>query len=586
MEKLVFLPPPRRVVSEVGTLTLKNGFGIACKGRPAAMFPIAESVVRDAGSLQPLILSGPSGKDDACQLVFRLANSGETKPQGYRLKIARDHVFIESSDLAGLFYGAMTLRQILRQCGKNLPCGLIEDEPVFPTRGVMLDISRDKVPTMETLCRVVDLLAELKINHLELYTEHTFAYRNHKEVWENASPMTADEVRALGDYCAERFIELVPNQNSFGHLHRWLKHPRYRELAECPDGYVTPWGEKRNLPFSLNPLDPRSLALIDELYEELFPNFRSEFFNVGCDETFDLGQGKSKAECERIGKGRVYLDFLLKIYERVKRNDKSMLFWGDIVLNHPELIAELPKDVTALVWGYEADHPFDEQCAKFAKAKIPFYVCPGTSTWNSIAGRTDNALKNLQAAADAGLKHGAIGYLITDWGDNGHWQPLPVSFLAYAAGASFAWSGKTTKLEDALNRHVFLDDAQVMGTFAHDLGNAYLHAGHTLFNASALFRLLQQDNIDALKEKITVAEAESFIRSTLERLSGAKINAVMTREFTLAAKMLLAGLARINGQSMDPAILEEFQALWLIRNRPGGLSDSIKPLQRRLEKSL
>ena len=92
----------------------------------------------------------------------------------------------------------------------------IDDKPDFANRGVMLDISRDKVPTMETLYKQIDILAECKINQIQLYTEHTFAYDNHKVVWQNASPMTPEQILDLDQYCRDRHIELVPNQNSFG----------------------------------------------------------------------------------------------------------------------------------------------------------------------------------------------------------------------------------------------------------------------------------------------------------------------------------------------------------------------------------
>ncbi|GAH23368.1 unnamed protein product, partial [marine sediment metagenome] len=106
----------------------------------------------------------------------------------------------------------------------TIPCLEIKDFPDFPHRGVMLDISRNKVPKMETLYALIDLLSKLKINQFQLYTEHTFAYQGHEQVWKDASPLTGEEVLALDDFCRKRFIELVPNQNSFGHLHRWLKH--------------------------------------------------------------------------------------------------------------------------------------------------------------------------------------------------------------------------------------------------------------------------------------------------------------------------------------------------------------------------
>ena len=140
------------------------------------------------------------------------------RPQGYRLHVGPERAVIEAKDAAGAFYGRATLAQLVRlhAATGTLHVVTIEDDPDFPERGVMLDVSRDKVPTMETLYRLVDELASWKINRLQLYMEHTFAYRAHPAVWANASPFTGDEIEALDRYCRDRFIELVPNQNSFG----------------------------------------------------------------------------------------------------------------------------------------------------------------------------------------------------------------------------------------------------------------------------------------------------------------------------------------------------------------------------------
>ena len=143
----------------------------------------------------------------------------------------------------------------------------------------------------------------------------------------------------------------------------------------------------------------------------------------------------------------------------------------------------------ALNWGYEADHPFDREAALFAKAKIPFYVCPGTSTWQTLIGRHDNALANLRAAAQAGRKHGAMGYLITDWGDGGHPQPLAVSYLPCLAGASLSWCAKTfdeTKLIPVLSRDVFKDPTGNAAKAALALGLAHRKLKFTVPNETPL----------------------------------------------------------------------------------------------------
>lgn len=502
--------------------------------------------------------------------------------QGYRLQIGPTGPKIEATDAAGEFYARMTLRQIARQCPDGLPACQIEDWPDFASRGVMLDISRNKVPTMATLFALVDELAEWKINELQLYTEHTFAYRNHRTVWEPASPMTAEEIRQLDAHCRARFIELVPNQNSFGHFERWLKHPRYRHLTA---------GEQRTC---LDPSNPQSLALLEELYAELLPNFESRKFNVGCDETYGI-------------EGRIYLEFLLKIHQLVKRHGRTMCFWSDIARKHPELLSELPRDVVALEWGYEANHEFDKHCGLFAGAGIPLYVCPGTSSWNSIAGRTDNCLANLYNAAVNGLKHGARGFLNTDWGDNGHLQYQPVSYLGFAAGAALSWNcssfchsepreespGETTEvlrfaqddkewLIAALDAHVFGDSAGIMGRLAYDLGNAY-QLIPSQRGESVLFQLLlgrQREPVPAEQ----LRAAADHIEAALAPLGKARMRrtdaALIQTEFANAGRLLLA--ACDPGKADFPAILKEHRRLWLARNRPGGLEDSCRVLAERL----
>jgi hypothetical protein len=340
------------------------------------------------------------------------------------------------------------------------------------------------------------------------------------------------------------------------------------------------------------------------MYDELLPHFTSRMFNVGCDETWDLGQGRSKSECEAKGTGRVYLNFLKQITNEVRARSRRMQFWGDIILQHPELVPELPRDVIALEWGYEANQPFDEHCAKFAAAGLDFYVCPGTSSWNSIAGRTDNALANLASAAKNGIKHGAIGYLNTDWGDNGHWQPLPVSYLGFLAGAAYSWSSTANRdidIAQAVSLFAFDDLTGNLGKVAYDLGNVYRVIRVIPDNASALFGILQSplDKIKSYQESVTLEVIQNTLQAidaALAPLASARSTSpdadLLSREFRFAAHTLRHACFRTlfafgsdekspNELSTDAdEIMREHEDVWLARNRPGGLVDSMERFQR------
>src|SRR5690348_12361885 len=210
------------------------------------------------------ISASVTGPAEAMGIVLRLVDDPAIPEQGYKLGITPERITLEAQNPAGIFYGVDTLIQLIKQAGQTLPGLEISDWPDFPVRGYMLDISRDKVPTLATLRSLIDKLASWKINQVQLYTEHTFAYLNHPEVWKEASPLTGQDILELDGYCKERFIELVPNQNSFGHMHRWLIHPRYAELAEVTEGFMTPWGYRKG-PFSLDPTNPASLELVKGL---------------------------------------------------------------------------------------------------------------------------------------------------------------------------------------------------------------------------------------------------------------------------------------------------------------------------------
>ena len=434
----------------------------------------------------------------------------------------------------------------------------------------MLDISRDRVPTMRTLRLVVDLLARYRYNQLQLYTEHTFAYTKHPSVWEEADPLTAEEVRKLDAYCQMQGIELVANQNTFGHMERWLTLPAYNKLAKFPKGgAMTPWGTIKKEPTTLDPKNPASLELVTGLLDELLPNFTSGLVNIGCDETFEIADPEE------------YLDFVLKVADFVRQKGKRPMFWGDIVLRHPELIGRLPKDMIALDWGYEGNHPFEKECAAFAASGLDFYVCPGTSSWRSLAGRVENMRENLEAAALAGLKYKAKGYLVTDWGDGGHWQPLAASLPGLILGGAFACDGRKAAKIDLEKELNSVMGVPLGGTLLR-LGVLYLRGGALKANCSELFNILANDRGYSRHPGLT-----QFVLDDISAYAvGCRIQAEKwadtndwAKEIVYMANLIDCACHRTDEARLR-ALRDEHGRIWRLRSREGGRVDSLAKLPR------
>ena len=549
---------------------------------------------------------GPSLREGPKSAWFRILLNLTLPKDAYVLRIQKTGIIIEAPNAQGAKYALNTLLKIFKQCRWWLPCGVIKDWPDIPIRGFLLDISRGKVLEHDAEIKLLQIMTKLQINHFQLYTEHTFAFRNHKTVWRNSSPFTVEGLNDLQLWCESRGIELSANFNSFGHFERWLKHPEYKHLAECPEGFEHPIKGKVPHGTTLRP-NAASLKFLDRLWAEYLPLFKSKRFNLGGDEPWELGLGWSKSLVKKYGKHRVYLDFLKKLHQLAQKHGKEMLFWGDILLESPELVKEVPKDATALLWGYEADHPFAEQCAKLAKAKRRFWVCPGTSAWNTFTGRTDNMLANIESAAKHGLRNGAEGLLLTSWGDGGNHQPWPLMYpgLVYAAG--MAWNAKGTKRADlarAVNQVVFEGKGMALAKALIAAGRIEAPLNEGLRNATRLHRwffartkeIRQEVPKFSPKTLATVAaKLRKLARRVAKKTREPWENYYCRHELLLGldmatwaarrAQLIHQGKSTRGLKAELKKLIKRFEQLWLLHARPGGLPEAVARM-RAVEKEL
>jgi hypothetical protein len=437
---LIFIPQPKHVTPGVGVLHLPR----------QATIGIADASLYDAACRARAVL----GSGDICT-VAGLADTlvmlftPTLPPEGYHLAVTPDGIVLEARDAAGAFYGVQTLAQVAKQSPPGtLACVTVDDWPDFPDRGVYYDVCRGRVATIERLKEQADLLAHYKINQLQLYMEHTFRFRKHPEIGKNASPLTAQDILELDAYCHHRHIELVPSLAAFGHLATVLNHPRYRHLAEdwaegryedpeAKSWWATGW--------SLTPAREETYTFLQELFDELLPCFSSQRFNVCCDENYDLGWGQSYKLAQKLGKGRLYLNHILRLRELAAVHGKRIMFWGDIIRHYPELIPDIPSDVTVLDWGYDGSMDFD-RVKDFTDTGLPSYGCPSVCGYVTLFPRVFESADNIAGWARACKTHGARGILNTDWGDGGHYNFMECAWPGYLFGAEQSWNADADRV--------------------------------------------------------------------------------------------------------------------------------------------
>lgn len=373
-------------------------------------------------------------------IIIKRINDNTKAPSYYKLDIDEHLIEVTGNSGAALFYGIQTLRQLIRSCRSLIPCLEIEDYPDFKNRGLYHDITRGKVPSLDTLKELVDRLSFYKMNQLQLYIEHSFAFKKQSEIWTDSDPITAEEILILDEYCRKKNVELVPSMSSFGHLYHLLISKAYSHLNEFESIPEKPfmWTDRMQH-YTIDVSNPLSQKLIKEMVDEYLPLFTSDKFNICCDETFDLGQGRNKKLADEVGKGKLYQYFAKIIIEHVKSYGKKVMIWGDIILNHPEIIEELPDDIILLNWDYSPDA--DEAGFRvIEEAGLTQYACPGVLGWNGLISNMDVADKNISIMVSHAKKYNADGILVTDWGDFGHINLLSASIPGAILSAGLSWN--------------------------------------------------------------------------------------------------------------------------------------------------
>ena len=587
------LPSPRQVERLPGSLRLDSGgrlvLGTGSRAERKAAGVLAHRLGQRAAVDLAVAVSpaAPSGNV--------VLSETESDPESFELRVdaagARLH-----GDPAGLRYGAETLAQLTGPNGV-IPAVRIEDAPALRRRGFLLDVSRGKVPRPESIRWLIGVLARLRYNGLFLYTEHTFQFERHPEIGAGSGGYSAAEIRELDRVAGEHGVELVPCLQTFGHFRRILKKAPYRHLAES------------DRLWSISPEAPGTYPLLRDLLEEYLPNFASRWAHINCDEPVDLGKGLSSGRAAREGPAAVFAGHVNRVAEIVRELGKRPMIWADVIADHPEALELLDPSITLADWWYEPDHDFD-RVRRFREAGRDFLTVAGTSSWTSLFPRFDTSLPNIRGHAHAAKRFGASGFILTDWGDGGHYNLFGGSLFPLAAGAEAAWGDKDrreSELAAAFSEHIAADPSGFCGEFATRLGRLH-DTGFPHFNHSPLktvffetrlrrsARVPAPDALEATLDGLRRLAAETDARGLPAGLSGAEWRFALDASLLAAERGLATLRFRRSGRKGAPdnrqlteelaaladrqlELARRFRELWRRANRPEGMETARKRFQ-------
>ena len=336
--------------------------------------------------------------------------------QAYRLTIEPRKITIEYEGAKGLEYARLTLAQ-LRQLHDTMPCCTILDWPAYKYRGWMDDQSRGPVPHAAYRQKQWQTLHALKYNFCNYYTEHTL----YQEEFPDLAPAY------LAD-CTPHPDEVI-NLQLFAHAEETLRIPFYEDLMDSRANF--------------NPANPKVYDFLRKRIKAAYDRIpNSPFFIINCDETEQLGTGRAKKLVDEKGADQVYVDFINKCYEMVKSegtNAIRLAMWGDIVAKNPDMMRQLPKDMTYIMWAYEPIDSFRHLIAPFKNQGNPFWVAASTGHSATMTSTPQRYIKNIANLYRDGYRDGAEGAMLTCWDDNGE-ALFDNSWHAQYWAAEMAWN--------------------------------------------------------------------------------------------------------------------------------------------------
>jgi hexosaminidase len=285
----------------------------------------------------------------------------------------------------------------------------------FKVRGFHLDL-RIQVMPMPALRAFAKKLSESGINTLIMEWEGTYPFEKHPLI-PNRYAYTKAEIIDFVKYCNNLGIDVIPLQQSFGHVEYILRNEKYKELREDQKDYsqVCPLQTKQDS------------ALFTDLYTELVSTHTSKYIHIGGDETYLLGHDeRCKLMVAKEGKSKLYIDYIRMLCNIVIKLGKTPVMWADIALKYPDAINLLPKGTILIDWNYGWDMNNFGEHQKLVASGYEIWGAPSLRSYpdNYFLTQWEKHFNNIKTFVPACRSLGYKGMVMTSWSTSGQYSPV------------------------------------------------------------------------------------------------------------------------------------------------------------------
>ena len=366
--------------------------------------------------------------------------------------------------------------------------------------------------TTNALRKFAEELADFGLNTLIMEWEGTYPFTKHAAI-SNRYAYTRNEVKSFISYCSKLGIEVIPLHQCFGHTEYILRHSRYAHLRESST--------------DISQICPLKAEEAHKLFSETFSDMASlhpsNYFHIGGDETMLLGHCSRCADyVKKLGKSRLFVDYMKMICEIVLDLGKRPILWADIILRYPEAVSRLPKEAIFIDWNYGWDVNEFGNINNLQRQGCEFWGAPALRSHpdNFYLTCWEKHFHNLEDFLPYAHKAGYTGIIMTAWSTSGQY--------------GFEWDSGGEVIEMHAIRHVYpLSGFRILlAAYARALQQeepirpsvfvreyAQKRFGLTAYNAEKLWKVLTADPSKIMNGK---TEQGKSIKTVLSRVRAAQ----------------------------------------------------------------